>query len=158
VPLEILQAGTPVVLFNGVLGDILTLTPTPTATNTPTPTATRTPTATCTPTRTPTQTPTIDPNLCNGRNTEYALGQTVVVDFNADSAMRLIVDLYSERQTTIVQAYDNNELELVDGPDCFLGIWYWQVFYRRANAYGWVPETAIYAHKLTANAASLEGG
>jgi hypothetical protein len=66
--------------------------------------------------------------------------------------------LYSERQTTIVQAYDNNELELVDGPDCFLGIWYWQVFYRRANAYGWVPETAIYAHKLTANAASLEGG
>jgi len=68
-----------------------------------------------------TDTPTIDPNICHGRRTTFNIGDTVIVDFNQQSALKLILDLYLERQVTVAQAYDNQRLQIADGPDCFGG-------------------------------------
>lgn len=124
-------------LISGGLGQFVTLTPTATAT------ATFTPTFTASPLPTATFTPTLDPDLCNGRSTAHAIGDTVVVDFNEQtsvSALRLWFDLYAERRMVVAQAYDNQTLELLAGPECFQGRWHWQAQLQSGHI-GWVQES-----------------
>lgn len=99
----------------------------------------------------PTQIPTnvIRPtvaNVCPGAPATYIqLGETVVVDFNdANSALRILTNSDGGAGDAIVQAYDNQRLEVVDGPECgtWLGapVWYWYVRHVSSGKYGWAME------------------
>lgn len=129
---------------------VKTFTPTPTVTLTPsvtpTPMATLTPAPSSTPTKTPpTRTPDVQES-CPGAPPIYVqIGQTVVVDFtDSDSAMRIMTESLCGATCTIIQAYDGEKLNIVDGPRCGKyqkrNVWYWYVFHPERKKYGWAME------------------
>lgn len=71
----------------------------------------------------------------------FSAGDIAIVDFNRDGALRILRDYRGGANDTIAQLYDNNQTELLRGPECYDGVWYWQVYYSRLNAYGWIAET-----------------
>lgn len=125
--------------------------PTFTATTTPLPpTATPLPpTATPIPptaTYTPTPVPTTD--LCPGAPPSlFEVGDPAVVDFNEESSLRILSRARTDQSdiSTVMQAYDNDYLQLIAGPVCGewqgLKVWYWNVSI--GSATGWVGEASV---------------
>jgi hypothetical protein len=72
--------------------------------------------------------------------TLFVSGNQAVVDFSGESALRILRDYRGGASDTIAQLYDGNIVELLNGPECFRGVWYWQIYYQRMNAYGWIAE------------------
>jgi hypothetical protein len=78
---------------------------------------------------------------CPGASpTFFVPGDTAVVDFNQGGALRIITDPFSSRIVTIAQLYDNNRVNLLEGPVCANGSYYWKIYYGDTNAYGWIAE------------------
>ncbi|MEM9954970.1 MAG: hypothetical protein AAF846_25405 [Chloroflexota bacterium] len=77
---------------------------------------------------------------CGGMNTLFREGDTAIVDFNGNGALRILRNYNSSTIQTIAQLYDNNSIQLLDGPICYGSVWYWQIYYRPMNAYGWIAE------------------
>ncbi|MFC1959499.1 hypothetical protein ACFLYO_02205 [Chloroflexota bacterium] len=120
-----------------------TVTPTSTATATPTNTVTMTPTFTPSrvPTRTPTPTPRpTDPPRCAGNITQFKPGDTAIVDFNANGALRVLRNYQGGASETLLQAYDNHVFDLLEGPICFNDRWYWNAFHHQSGINGWIAE------------------
>jgi len=74
--------------------------------------------------------------------TPFTVGQTVVIDFNVTGALRIMTRVDGGANQTIVQAYDDQSLRLLDGPVCGIWntqpAWYWYVDYRGYR--GWAAE------------------
>ena len=70
----------------------------------------------------------------------FSEGNNAVVDFNGDGALRILQDYTGGPNQTIAQLYDNASVQLREGPICYGGAWYWQIYYERSNAYGWIAE------------------
>lgn len=82
------------------------------------------------------------PSCPGALSTLFRVGDTAIVDFNNNGALRIITDPFATRLSTIAQLYDNAQIELVDGPVCSNGVYYWQIFYASINTYGWVAEAS----------------
>lgn len=78
--------------------------------------------------------------------TTFQAGDTVVVDFNNIGALRVMTRPEGGLDTTIVQAYDDDQLLLLDGPICDpIGQdrWMWFVRHLTKNVEGWVSEGIV---------------
>ncbi len=128
-----------------------TLTPTLTATSSATYTVTLEPTATDTPTLAPTETAlTSAPNvalptvaICEGAPPiRLTAGITAIVDFNNPGALRVMSWITEGAADTLVQAYDNDQVQILAGPECgqWQGqpVWYWYVDFQGIR--GWAAE------------------
>jgi hypothetical protein len=84
--------------------------------------------------------------VCGIPQTQFHVGETIQVDFNHDGALRILKSPDAGPKGTIMQAYDNYRLQLLDGPVCgkWNGqpVWYWRVHYkgRAGEAWGWAAE------------------
>lgn len=78
--------------------------------------------------------------LCGGHDTLFNVGDTAVVDFNSAGALRILTRYDGGANNTLAQAYDNNELELLEGPICYDNSWYWRARLTTRNVTGWVAE------------------
>lgn len=78
--------------------------------------------------------------LCGGIPSRFTAGDTVVVDFNATGALRILKDFRGGANQTIVQAYDNHRLKLLSGPICYDNVWYWKVHFLKRDVVGWAAE------------------
>jgi Mg-chelatase subunit ChlD len=72
--------------------------------------------------------------------TRFRAGDIAVVDFNDPEALRIIDDPLASMFTTLAQLYDNNRVELLEGPICSAGKYYWRVYYNRLDVFGWIAE------------------
>jgi hypothetical protein len=90
----------------------------------------------------PTSRPPTNNNCPNAPTTFFSVGDTVIVDFNSGGALRVMTIPHGGPDHTIVQAYDNDELVIIDGPVCgFNGDrWMWKVYFPRKGVEGWSPE------------------
>lgn len=77
---------------------------------------------------------------CGGRQTLFTAGDRAVVDFNDGGALRILTNYQGGARQTLAQAYDNNELELLEGPICYDNSWYWRVRLTSRDVIGWVAE------------------
>lgn len=121
----------------------MTSTPVP-----PTPTPTNT--VTEVPYLTPTLVPTLDTaaalseeviNCPGAQPTLFKVGDIAVVDFNQMGALRVLADPNGPITSTRTQAYDNQRLEIITGPVCANGSYYWYVRnLSLGDALGWVAE------------------
>lgn len=137
----------------------LTITPTATETFLPTLTPTFTPTPSATVTHTlepsatppPTDTPAavlppptpITGAVCDGAPPlRLSAGITAWVDFNNPGALRVMSWISEGAADTLVQAYDNDRVQILAGPECGVWqgqpVWYWYVDFEGVR--GWASE------------------
>lgn len=98
-------------------------------------------------TEAPLVTPTTVPLIAIDRScpgappTVFRVGDSAVVDFNNQGALRLLARV-SGPIDTVSQAYDNQTLQILDGPVCGewqgLNVWYWYV--DNGEFAGWAAE------------------
>lgn len=73
------------------------------------------------------------------------VGDSVIVDFNTDGALRILRTVDGTSSDTLGQAYDNEVLVILDGPVCGSwqgqNLWYWYVD-RSGQVQGWVAEAS----------------
>jgi hypothetical protein len=77
---------------------------------------------------------------CGGHRTLFTAGDIAVVDFNSSGALRILTNYEGGARQTLAQAYDNNQLELLEGPICYSGSWYWRARLTTRDVTGWVAE------------------
>lgn len=70
--------------------------------------------------------------------TQFTVGETVQVDFNSVGALKIRLDPFTER--SIIQVYDNTQLQLLEGPVCGIDRWVWKVYYAPQDVTGWASE------------------
>jgi hypothetical protein len=74
----------------------------------------------------------------------FQAGDSAIVDFNSPGALRMITEAAGNADQTIAQLYDNQQIELLEGPVCAqVGssqIFYW--YARRGQYQGWVAEAS----------------
>ncbi len=78
---------------------------------------------------------------CGGRQTLFVVGDTAVVDFNSQGALRLLQDYAADRMVTVALAYDNTRLQLLEGPVCYAEQWYWRSRHP-GGLVGWAAESS----------------
>jgi TolB protein len=80
---------------------------------------------------------------CAGRASNFAKGDTVIVDFNRGSSLRILEDYRSTVLRTVTVAYDNETLDIQDGAVCWGGLIYWYVSVNSGSNtfYGWAAES-----------------
>lgn len=79
--------------------------------------------------------------VCPGAGrTLFEAGDRAVVDFNDGGALRALRDYRGGAEDTLAQFYDGNVLTLNEGPECYDGVWYWQIYYRPLQQDAWVAE------------------
>ena len=96
---------------------------------------------------------------CGGVPTRFRPGETVIVDFNQDDALRILRDYRSGANQTLAQAYDNQSLRLNHGPDCYDRQWYWNVTLNlssNSSFSGWAAETDESGHPYMCSLANRE--
>jgi hypothetical protein len=93
--------------------------------------------------------PAADTSCAGAPETRFVIGDTVVVDFNQNGALRILarVDAPDPYVETRAQAYDDQRLQILAGPVCGTwngrNIWYW--FVQRegfGNFQGWAAEAS----------------
>lgn len=70
--------------------------------------------------------------------TQFSVGDTVQVDFNSIGALQIRIAPMSDK--IIRQVYDNEHLNLIEGPVCGIDRWVWKVYYAPADVTGWASE------------------
>lgn len=94
----------------------------------------------------PMSTPWISTSCPGAPPLRFRVGEIVQVDFNHNGALRILRHPTTGAEGTIMQAYDNYRLKLLDGPVCGKwngrSVWYWRVHYkgRDREVWGWAAE------------------
>ncbi len=94
--------------------------------------------------------PAADASCPGAPETLFAVGDTVIVDFNQNGALRILarVDAPDPYVETRAQAYDDQQLHILAGPVCGTwngrNIWYWFVEREGFGSYqGWAAEASL---------------
>ncbi|MAS33629.1 MAG: hypothetical protein CL610_06470 [Anaerolineaceae bacterium] len=92
----------------------------------------------------PSGTTPVDGTACaGGMASLFVPGNIAIVDFNASGALRILTNYNRNApggMQTIAQFYDNDRVDLLEGPVCFDSVNYWKIYYGPLNTYGWIAE------------------
>jgi SH3-like domain-containing protein len=80
-----------------------------------------------------------DTQSCTGTSPSlFSSGDQAIVRFNG---LRILNDYRGDAGNTIAQLYNNNRVNLLEGPVCHNRANYWRIYYQSLNAYGWIAES-----------------